>query len=451
MHKLWQDQLPFYVAGTLAPYERAAVEQHLAECDTCRAEVAMWQTAAAALWEEVNARVGTNLPVLKIITRREQMLAGKHQRLISFRQLRTVTGYGLTAAVLLLVLGLMLFSGNNQRPTDRPRQVIIVPLTTSEPSPTAEPLPASVLLTGIRYEAQGWNNDGPANLSMVLGYHGWNGDQETARQWLRPNPEDKSASPDQLIDYVNEQTPYRALYRIGGTAEVLKQLLAAGFPVIIEEGFLPAGEDWLGHYLLLIGYDETQETFLAYDSYLGNNDGEGLPQSYSFFDSNWRHFNRLFIVVYEPSQEANVLALLGDYADPKNAYRLALQIAQSEADRNPDKWAWLNLGSAYTALSDYQNAADAYDQARQQNLPWRWLWYQFGPYEAYYQTGRYEDVRALAESVLANTFYVEEAYYWLGMASLAQGDPVAAFEQFQSVFKHNPNFRLVLLKWPDQN
>lgn len=37
------DELPLYVAGQLAPTERAAIEAHLRECAACRRECAMWQ------------------------------------------------------------------------------------------------------------------------------------------------------------------------------------------------------------------------------------------------------------------------------------------------------------------------------------------------------------------------------------------------------------------------
>ena len=55
-------------------------------------------------------------------------------------------------------------------------------------------------------------------------------------------------------------------------------------------------------------------------------------------------------------------------------------------------------------------------------LHFRMLWYQFGPYESYYATGRYDDVVALADAPLLTADNLEESYYWRGMARLAQGD-----------------------------
>ncbi len=81
-----------------------------------------------------------------------------------------------------------------------------------------------------------------------------------------------------------------------------------------------------------------------------------------------------------------------------------------------------------------------YDRALRLGLPWRALWYQFGPFEAYFHTGDYQNVIALADNTLATTDYVEELFYWKGMALAAQGDAEAAAEQFARVLELNPNF-----------
>jgi len=50
------------------------------------------------------------------------------------------------------------------------------------------------------------------------------------------------------------------------------------------------------------------------------------------------------------------------------------------------------------------------------------------PYEAYYAIGDYTNVRVLADITIANTPYVEEAYYWKGMAYAAEGDTSSAWK-----------------------
>jgi tetratricopeptide (TPR) repeat protein len=81
----------------------------------------------------------------------------------------------------------------------------------------------------------------------------------------------------------------------------------------------------------------------------------------------------------------------------------------------------------------------AFDRARQLGLHWRRLWYQFTPFEAYYATGRYQDVLALAEATIKGTGGLEEAYYYRGLALQATGQP-GAEEDFQAALDYNPNF-----------
>ena len=327
-----------------------------------------------------------------------------------------------------------------------PTQAQPQPTWTPLAQPTQAPLPKTYKLDvdRIRYELQGWNNCGPTTITMALTYYGWVKDQYYAAQTLKPNPEDKNVSPWQLVRFVNDnapQTGIKALYRIGGTPTVLKRLLAADFPVVVEESIQPEGEGWMGHYVLMVGYDDYEQHFLTYDSYLGSNEGNGRPSPYSIFEEKWRHFNRMFLVVYPQEREMELRAALGDYVDPTYGYHKALEMAREEANRNrDDKWAWFNMGSAYVALGQYDNAAIAYNQALQLGLPFRMLWYQFGPYEAYYHVGDYNNVRALARSTLAVTPYVEESYYWIGMAYAAEGNTAAALEQFNLALRYNPNF-----------
>jgi hypothetical protein len=325
---------------------------------------------------------------------------------------------------------------------DTPAQAAeVVPTWTPIVQPTQVPLPGRVWLEGIRYEQQGWNNCGPTTMTMALSFYGWTNNQQTAAHWMKPHPEDKNVSPWQMVRFVNENTNVRALYRYGGTTQLIKRLLAARFPVVVEESIQPAGEGWMGHYTLLMGYDETLQQFLAFDSYLGSNQGQGKPLAYSVFDDSWRHFNRVFMVVYEPSRETLLREVLGEYVDPNYGYKIALETARAEAAKNmEDKWAWFNVGTSYVALGEYENAAIAFDQSLAFGLPFRMLWYQFGPFEAYFYTGRYNDVLAMANANLGSTKYVEETYYWQGMVYAAQGDTQNAIYKFNEALKYNSNF-----------
>jgi tetratricopeptide (TPR) repeat protein len=326
-----------------------------------------------------------------------------------------------------------------------PNVAAVLPTWTPVYIPTEAPLPKTYRLNNFRYEAQGWNNCGPTTMTMALSYFGWTNSQETAASWMKPHTEDKNVSPWQMVRFVNDvafpRVDAKALYRVGGNITLLKSLLAANFPVVIEESIQPEGEGWMGHYVLLVGYDDYQQRFLTYDSFLGYNQGDGRPSPYSVFDEHWRHFNRVFMVLYPPERESDLRRVLGNYVDPAYGYQTALEIARSEAEKNrDDEWAWFNMGTSYVGLKEYDSAAIAYDQALRLGLPFRMLWYQFGPYEAYYYIGDYNNVRALAQNTIATTKYVEESYYWIGMTYAAEGSTSAAIKEFNLALTYNSNF-----------
>ncbi|MCS6911117.1 MAG: C39 family peptidase, partial [Anaerolineales bacterium] len=183
------------------------------------------------------------------------------------------------------------------------------PVPTETPSPT--PLPAKALLTGFRHEYQKFNNCGPATLSMLLNWWGWQGDQLTARAFLRPAADavdDKNTGPHEMVAFVESQTELRALTRVNGDLELLKRLIAAGFPVIIERGLQLPGEFWEGHYALIHGYDDARQRFITQDSLILPD----LPVPYVELEQAWwRDFNYQYLMVYPPEREAEVFALLG--------------------------------------------------------------------------------------------------------------------------------------------
>ncbi len=315
---------------------------------------------------------------------------------------------------------------------------------------SAASLPASYRLNNFNFEYQGWNNCGPATLTTALTHFGYSDNQNRAAQWLKPNNEDKNVTPQEMVAFVNTQipeTPVFALYRYGGTVEQLKTLLANDYPVIIEKGYDPPPHDkgWMGHYLLVAGYDDARQVFITYDSFLGPN----YEYSYDYIDEFWRHFNRTYIVLYESGGEPALLTLLGEDGDPQQNALRALETARAEAQQNPqDPYAWFNIGTSYVALAEsyqqqaYEYAAVAYDEARKYNLPWRMMWYQFGPLEAYNAVGRYDDTLALTRANLndGGGHWVEETFYYAGVAREGQGDRTRALENYQQAVFLNANY-----------
>jgi len=248
-----------------------------------------------------------------------------------------------------------------------------------------------------------------------------------------------------MVGFVNqEQTELpdvRAFWRYGGTLDVLKRLIAAGFPVVVESGYDVEDLGWMGHYETVVAYDDAEQTVWVYDSYLGIGSGFGRTYSYAEFDDWWRHFNRTFLVFFPLDRTDEARALLGPYEDVTWAANTALNKALQEAAQDQsDPWAWFNAGVSASKLGNYYDAAAYFDLAFAYGLPFRVTWYHFSPYEAYYHVGRYQDVIDLANNTESTTAYVEETYYWRGMAYAAQGLTGEALNQFELAVRYNRNF-----------
>ena len=325
------------------------------------------------------------------------------------------------------------------------------PLPSPTPTITSTPIPDKVNLGGIRHEFQKWNNCGPANLSMALSYWKWNGDQRDTAAYLKPNQRDKNVMPYEMVDFVNEQTEFNALWRVGGDLDLLKSFIAAGFPVIVEKGFEGAGFDgWMGHYEVINAYDDSRQRFTAQDSFIMEN----LSVSYDDMQMYWQNFNYTFIVVYYPAREEEVMAILGPHADETYNYQYAAQKASDEIfalDGRAEAFAWFNRGTNLVYLDDYAGAAAAYDEffalyaglnPEEINIPWRAVWYQTGPYWAYFYSGRYYDVLNLATTTIdaASEPAIEETWYWRALAKEALGDVDGAIADLREAVKLNENF-----------
>lgn len=326
------------------------------------------------------------------------------------------------------------------QPTATPTPTLPAP-----PTPTDIPIPASWQATGYRFVQQQWNTCGPANLTQTLNYLGWGGRQSDIIQALRPNTEDRNVSPWEMVSFVNDNlnmqqgVPLKALMRVGGTLDLVKQLVSNNFGVILEKGYNLRDEGWLGHYLTVQGYDDLRGEIHGLDTYLGDR-----WESYAELDRRWQMFNRLFIVVYPADREQELARVLGPHRDVTYSIQYALSTATEEASSTPDNpYAWFNLGSSYTMLRDYQRAATAFDQAFNVGggLPPRMLWYQFTPYEAYYFNGDYAQVLALTQATLGTSNDLEESHYWRGMALAAQGDYDGAGRSFERALLINPTYR----------
>ena len=330
------------------------------------------------------------------------------------------------------------------------------PSLTPSPTPLAQPTPSQpqylavadeIALEGVRHAWQTWNNCGPATLAMNLSFYGSPLDQAAVGAALRPFEDDKNVSPEEMAAYAQAQG-FHAQVRVNGDAETLRHLLSNGFPVLIETWLEPEPDDGMGHYRLLTGYEHAAQRWIAFDSYdatdLVSADPAlyaGIYLPYAEMDALWAVFNRTYLLIYPPEQDTALRAILGEAFEEQAMWQAALAQAQSEVAADAqDPFAWFNLGTSLTHLGDHASAADAYDQARAIGLPWRMLWYQFGPFAAYHALGRYTDMLNLADSVLAATTSIEEIHYWRGLALAGLGDEAAARAAWQAALDLNPAY-----------
>jgi tetratricopeptide (TPR) repeat protein len=369
-----------------------------------------------------------------------------------------------------------------QLSSDNPTQTPPVATETSLPSMLATatiaptPLPGAIRLPGVIYVDQHnrWNYCGPANLTMALNFWGWAGNRDDVAMVVRPGrnePDidfisrgrtDLNVMPFELVDFVNEHTEFSALWRYGGNLDLLKKLLASGFPMIIEKGYYAHDTtntiSWMGHYEFITGYDDAATTMLVQDAY---EFGPDFIVSINEFNQGWRAFNYLFLIVYPPEREQELFGLLNNWTDPLWATQHALEIALQDTQSltgNDLYFSWFNVGTSLTQIQQFAEASSAYDQAFQiyaalgddnSQRPYRMIWYQTGPYEAYYFAGRFQDVINLADITLSTPRTgptLEESLYWRALAEYALGYFDAAYTDMRQAVYYNPNYRPALTK-----
>ena len=314
---------------------------------------------------------------------------------------------------------------------------------TATPEITLTAIPAYFFLPTPQHEFQGPNNCGPATLALYLRFWGWEGDQDDISDLVKPVTADRNVNIDELDFYLRTYAGWlNTVYRVGGTAERIKQLVASGIPVLVEKGhaieidYFFQDDYWNGHYALVTGYDDAAGEFVYQDTYTGPDE----RISYHEFDEFWQQFNRVYTLVYPPEREETVRSILGADWDEGTNRQNAMATAQGEiASDSENAFAWFNLGMNQVYFENYGAAATSFDRARTIGLPMRMLRYQFGPFFAYYNTNRMEDMQALLDYSLFVTPESEELLIWQGWVLHREGNVNGAIEQFRLAHEANPN------------
>jgi tetratricopeptide (TPR) repeat protein len=283
---------------------------------------------------------------------------------------------------------------------------------------------------------------------MALRMYGWEGDQYDIAARVKPIDKDRNVNPEELRYFVlNEAGWLRGEYRVAGDLDLLRRLLAANYPVIVEAATTidpqdaagPGDDLWAAHYLLATAYDDEAMTITAHDPLRGPD--KKIP--YDQLLADWKPFNYLYMVLYFPQDEPEVAAILGEDWDPDLNRQKALSIAQdaTAADAN-DGFAWFNLGSALVYFERYEEAAQAFDKSFTIGLPQRMTRYQFWPFVAYYNADHIDYLLQLTENTykVINGQYSEEALLWHGYALLRKGDIEGAAADWHKALSVHPRY-----------
>ncbi|KQR22837.1 LysM peptidoglycan-binding domain-containing protein [Deinococcus sp. Leaf326] len=147
--------------------------------------------------------------------------------------------------------------------------------------------PQSVYLQ-VGYEAQTFNNCGPASVASVMRAFGRPVSQRDYQQVLRPTGGyTQTRDVSDLLVRQGLQAPLRR----SGTVEAIKDELAAGHPVIVLQYHSVYGKT--PHFRVVRGYDETQGILIMSDSISGPN----VALTERDFDVLWNMQGRQYIPV----------------------------------------------------------------------------------------------------------------------------------------------------------
>ncbi|MEA4812698.1 MAG: C39 family peptidase [Anaerolineaceae bacterium] len=330
------------------------------------------------------------------------------------------------------------------------------PSVQASPSPSAVALPAKAQIEGIEPEKQGLNNCGPTTLGMYLNFWGVQADQHQIAAVIHQKEDDRNVGLDEMRDYVLANTQLKAILRHGGSFEMLKKMVSQGFPVMLERGFYTANtHEWMGHYGLVTGYDDALQTVHVPDTYHGHTDFKMQE-----LERLWMHFSYTYLLVYPEDKEAEVRALLGeDWDEDKNGAHSEAIMRQRALTEAPETYpedaffARFGIGNLLVLQKAYAEAAAAFDEAFKTyaklpiyKRPFRVMWYQFGPYEAYYQTERFQDCVNLAQNTIANSSAsgLEESWYWRGKCTEGLGDKNSAIWYYKKALEWHPGWQPAL-------
>lgn len=292
----------------------------------------------------------------------------------------------------------------------------------------------SYLLPGAKWVPQTFNNCGPAAVSMVLQYFGYNVSQEETKAHLRTNPDDKNVFINEISDYIKKDYQVDNKVLFNGNLQTIKTLVSNGIYVVVEDWLHP-NED-IGHVLIIRGFDDNEDVLIADDSYFG----VGIKYSYSTWDEGqWKPYNREFMPVYNADKEALVKSIIGENWNEAAMYQNSVNKNLKDTEINPDDmYAWFNLGTSYFGLGDFEKAKEAFEKSQAIGWPHRMLWYNIDPVLTYNKLGEYQKAIDTANLGLWYNDNFAEMHYEKYIAYKGLGDKVNSDVEYKKAIELDP-------------
>ncbi|EYB69100.1 TPR-like repeat protein [Deinococcus phoenicis] len=277
----------------------------------------------------------------------------------------------------------------------------------------ATALPSSVTLGKIRHELQGPDNCAPVTALTVLGYYGTQVTQAQAARALKDSPGDPQVTSLELAGYLG-RFGLRSVIRYAGTPGLLRELLAHGVPVVLQQR-LRAGSN-VAHFRTVYGY--RGRAFLVSDPLRGAR----LWLSEAELMDLWHFYNGEYLVAYPPAREGDVRAVLGeDFRAAANWQRLR-RIGESNVRARPnDPYNWWGLGKANLRLGNVKAAAANFDRAVALGVPTLYFLYRQEAFEAWTQAGQHRKTLDLTQRALKTDPASKELLRFRNLARSALG------------------------------
>lgn len=274
---------------------------------------------------------------------------------------------------------------------------------------------------------------------MALAYFGIERNQTELGRDLRPyqipggDNDDKSVTLEELAEKSKEYG-FVPFHRPNGTPDLLKYFITYDIPVIARTWTKPS-ED-IGHYRIIKGYDDSSSEIIQDDSLQNKN----LRFTYEDFNIIWGKFNYEYLVLVPKDKVSIAHLILGEDVSQETAWRKAVENSENQLRANPDDiYLRFNLSVALYNTRQYQRSVEEFERV-ENLLPFRTLWYQIEPIQAYYELGKYDRVFEITDRILNNyNRAFSELYIIRGNIYRNQGNIQAARDEYQKALFYNSN------------